>query len=228
MADLLPEHMAPKREESALSSLFPARKRKQVTDINPWLQCFMTYVSVMSRRFPQDVVELLVYMGNIHKASMEFAGQSWVHYDVTFRTQAAATGYRQWSTINALLYSLCFTGKVAVKPHCEFCFSVAHATQDCPTTADDMDVACGWKMVKSVVAAVSHNPPDQRPSVPDQRSNAPDPRSDQVCLLFNSGRCMYAKCRRRHVCSSCAGSHPSTACTRSHPYPPSSKPLAYK
>ena len=228
MADLLPEYMAPKREESALSSLFPARKRKQVTDINPWLQCFMTYVSVMSRRFPQDVVELLVYMGNIHKASIKFAGQSWVRYDVTFRTQAAATGYRQWSTINASLYSLCFTGKVAAKPHCEFCFSVAHATQDCPTTADDMDVACGWKMVKSVVAAVSHNPPDQWPSVPDQRSNAPDPRSDQVCLLFNSGRCMYAKCRRRHVCSSCAGSHPSTACTRSHPYPPSSKPLAYK
>ena len=48
MADLLPEQMAPKKEESALSSLFPVRKRRQVTDINLWLQCFMTYISVMS------------------------------------------------------------------------------------------------------------------------------------------------------------------------------------
>ena len=114
-------------------------------------------------------------------------------------------------------------------------FSVAHAAQGCPTTTDDLDVACGRRMVKSVVAAVSANPPDQRPSVPDQRpsvpdqrSNASDPRSEQVCLLYNSGRCMYAKCRRRHVCSSCAGSHPITACTRSRPYLPSNKPLTFK
>ena len=214
MADLLPEHMAPKKEESALSSLFPARKRKQVTDINQWLQCLITYVSVMSRRFPHDVVELMAYMAGIHRASMEFAGPGWIRYDFTFRTQAAASGYRRWSSINASLYTLCFTGKAAAKFHCEFCFSVVHAAQDCLTTTDDLDVACGWRMVKSVVAAVSANPPDQRPSVPDQRpsvpdqrSNASDPRSEQVCLLYNSSRCMYAKCRRRHVCSSCAGSH---------------------
>ena len=111
MADLLPEQMSPKKEESDLSSLFPSQKRRQVTDINPWLQCFMTYVSVMSRRFPQDVVELMAYMANIHKASMEFAGQFWVRSDSTFRWQAAASGYRQWSSINASLYSLWFTGK---------------------------------------------------------------------------------------------------------------------
>ena len=140
MADLLPEQMAPKKEESALSSLFPARKCRQVTDINLWLQCFLTYISVMSRQFPQDVVELMAYMANIHKASLEFAGQSWVHYNSTFRRQAAASGYRRWSSINASLYSLCFTGKAAARPHCELCFSLAHVTQDCPTTADDMDV----------------------------------------------------------------------------------------
>ena len=81
MADLLPEQMAPKKEESALSSLFPARKCRQVTDINLWLQCIMTYVSVMSRQFPQDDVKLMAYMANIHNlASLEFAGQSWVRY----------------------------------------------------------------------------------------------------------------------------------------------------
>ena len=119
MADFLPEHMAPKKEESALSSLFLARKRKQVTDINQWLQCFITYVSVMSRRFPHDV---MAYMAGIHRASMESAGQGWIRYDFTFRTQAAASGYRWWSSINASLYALCFTGKAAAKPHCEFCF----------------------------------------------------------------------------------------------------------
>ena len=230
MADLLPEQMAPRKEEPACSSLFPARKRRQVTDIDQWLQCFMAYVSVMSRRFPQEVVELMAYMAIIHKASMEFSGKSWLRYDSTFRGQAAASGYRHWSAINASLYAICFTGNVAAKSHCEFCFSLAHASRDCPSAADDVDVACGWRMVKSVVAQVAANSigklpnlPDQRPNahMTDQRSNAADPRSEQVCLLFNAGRCMYAKCRRRHVCSACAGSHPVTACTRYHPYSPS-------
>ena len=122
----------------------------------------------------------MAYMANIHKARMEFAGQCWVRYNSTFRQQAAASGYHRWSSINASLYSICFTGKAAARPHSEFCFSLAHTTQDCPTTADDMDVACEWRMVKSVVAAVSSNTPEQRPSVLDQRAIALDPRSDQV------------------------------------------------
>lgn len=42
----------PKKEESGLSSLFPAWNCKQVTDINVGLQSFMVFVRIMSWRFP--------------------------------------------------------------------------------------------------------------------------------------------------------------------------------
>ena len=65
----------------------------------------------MSRRFPADVVEMLAYMSQIHKASQEFVGTAWVNYDTTFRRQAAASGNRRWLAVNACLYSHFFTGK---------------------------------------------------------------------------------------------------------------------
>ena len=53
MADLLPEQMAPKREELAIPSLeAKAGDRHQR----------MVAISVLSRCFPQDVVELIAYM----------------------------------------------------------------------------------------------------------------------------------------------------------------------
>ena len=59
MVDLLPEQWAVKKEEEAGTLLMPNRRKKQITNINLWLQCFTAYVSVMSRIFSADVVELL-------------------------------------------------------------------------------------------------------------------------------------------------------------------------
>ena len=49
MAELLPEQWATKREDLVVPVGLP-RRRRQVTNIDLWLQCFTSYVSVMSRR----------------------------------------------------------------------------------------------------------------------------------------------------------------------------------
>ena len=211
-----------KKDVHLIAQLMPARKRRQVDDINVWLQCFISYVSVMSRRFPAEVVELLAYMAHIHKTSQEFAGKAWVEYDATFRRQAASSGNRRWSSIDASLYALCFTGKVASRKHCDVCFSCAHVTRECSLAADNVDVAYGWRMVKSVVASLSSSSQEtrssgNRPMLSNRRDSQAAPK---VCRRYNAGKCMYTRCARRHVCSACDGSHPAVSCPRSSkPYP---------
>ena len=172
-------------------------------------------MSVMPRRFPADVVEL--HMSQIHKANQEFVGTAWVNYDTTFRKQAAASGNRRWSAVNACLYSLCFTGKATPGKYCDLCFSTA---RECSLAADDVDVAYGWRMVKSVVASLSGGQ-ESRSGSQLAITDRHDPQAIQeVCRIFNSGRCFYSKCSRRHICSSCEGAHPAVSCPRStRPYP---------
>ena len=176
-------------------------------------------MSVMSRRFPADVVELLAYISQIHKASQEFVGTAWVNYNTTFRKQAAASGNRRWSAVNVCLYSPCFTGKATPGKYCDLCFSAAHVAREYY-----VDVAYGWKMVRSVVASLSVGQESRSGghlAITDRR----DPQAVQeVCRNFNAGRCFYSKCSRRHVCSSCDGIHPAVSCPRStRPYPATDK-----
>lgn len=110
----------------------------------------------MSRRFPTEVVELLAYMAQIHKASQEFLGTAWVQYDAISRKQASSSGNRRWSCINASLDSMhVLHRKAASGKQYELCFSGAHVTRDCSLAADDVDVAYGWRMMKSVEASLS-------------------------------------------------------------------------
>ncbi len=37
-------------------------------------------------------------------------------------------------------------------------------------------------------------------------------RPDQICLLWNEGRCTFPYCRYRHVCSKCSGEHRGVHC----------------
>ena len=129
-----------------------------MTDINVGLQSFMVFVRIMSWRFPPRCC------GQISTRCLwSFLGHPGLavtpHSDGKLWLLAIAGSLR---STHRCMYSLCFTGRAAAKPLCEICFSLAQA-QECPTAANDLDVASGWRMVKSVVAAISSNTPDQRP-----------------------------------------------------------------
>ena len=61
-----------------------ARRRRQVTEIFTWVQCFCTYTSVMSGGSPEAVPELLAYLVTITRMSQDFMGLAWVRYDSAF------------------------------------------------------------------------------------------------------------------------------------------------
>ena len=126
-----------------------------------------------------------------------------------FRQQAALTKNRKWSQINTTLYSMCFTtsfrGGVS---RCELCLGSMHSTADCALQGDpDPDMRDRVKAVE--VALVSR----QRRQAGDQ----PTQRENQVCRLFNQGRCNFAKCKYIHECLQCRGLHPVSRCQRRGP-----------
>ena len=98
----------------------------QVNDINVWLQCFISYVrscrGAFRRRSWSSWLIWHTYVRQVRSL--------WAHYDATFRKQAASSGNRRWSCLNASLYLMCFTGRAASGKYCELCFSAAHVTRE--------------------------------------------------------------------------------------------------
>ena len=135
MGELLPE-FSHRNDDAAAKRLWTAKKPRQVTNIFTWMQCFTTYVSVLGPAYPDSIPELMAYAATIIRVSQDFSGLAWQHYDSRFRRQAALTGNRQWSRINATLYTTCFTGKALAIARCELCFASTHTTSECGLQGD--------------------------------------------------------------------------------------------
>ena len=210
MAELLPEFWSsflPKDSASPMGTkLGVVRRKRAITDVATWVQCFATYVSVLSTPHPQAVPELLAYLIFILRASQDFGGVSWVTYDSAFRRQAFITGNRQWSRVNPSLYSICFSGVVRTGTRCELCLSLSHPTRDCTVVNDpDLDVTTRLKTLESALLAItSHSTL--------QHSSTSTPRLPDTCRNWNAGKCRMLHCRYRHVCRVCGGPNPAYAC----------------
>ena len=88
MGELLPKFWAPPWEnDPQTKSEAKTRQARLVQDIFRWIQCFGTYVSVMAPLHPERVPELMAYQAMIVRASQDYAGLAWVHYDSAFRRQ---------------------------------------------------------------------------------------------------------------------------------------------
>lgn len=213
MGELLPEFWSPSAGKDSATQP-PARtgthrRKRAVTDVATWVQCFATYTSVMSGPHPGSVPELLAYLIFILRASQDFGGVAWVTYDSAFRRQAFITGNRQWSKVNPSLYSICFAGAARTGVRCELCLSLSHPTRDCALVTDpDPDVASRLKTLESAVLAFA--------SSSQLSGNVPRQRSQELCRNWNVGRCRMTHCRYKHACRVCGGPNPAfTCCERS-------------
>ena len=127
MGELLPEFwIGPRVVEVELPKERRTSQARNVTDIFTWVQCFGTYVAVLTLCEPRMVAELMAYMGTIIRVSQNYEGLVWVRYDSAFRCQAALSGNRRWSVINGTLFIMNFSGRVAGLRRCEICFATSH------------------------------------------------------------------------------------------------------
>ena len=202
MSELLPEFWS--RQEEGENKQVAARRRRQVTEIFTWVQCFCTYASVLSGSSPEAVPELLAYLVTITRVSQDYVGLAWVRYESSFCRLAAVTGDRRWSLVNPSLYSVCFTGRTQHSTRCDLCFSLTHTTKECALMADpDSELPTRVKAVEAaLVSLVSQRPSEKAGTGPSQ----------QPCRLWNNNRCCFPRCRYRHVCSGCGEFHPVVSC----------------
>ena len=198
MGELLPEFwIGSKAEEGELK--IRTRQGQKVSNIFTWLQSYGLYVAVLAPSEPQVIPELMAYMGLILSVSQDYEGLGWVRYDSAFRRQAALTGNKKWSVVNATLFAMNFSGRMAGTKRCELCYATTHTERDCPQGGNsDPDLRDQLRNLESALLAIA------KPSATRPQSSAPR-ASDEPCRKWNTSGCMYPRCRFLHACSSCRG-----------------------
>ena len=109
MAELLPENLNLFTTTDADQSIYKI-KRRVVTNIVEWLQCFSTYVAIVSYKQPERVSDLLGYQNLIIQASQDYEGDFWLDYDCRFRQQLAAFPSTNWARTDSSLWNQFFFG----------------------------------------------------------------------------------------------------------------------
>ena len=110
MHELIPENLENPSNEVATfvfdgRSIVPTtasstRKKGDNVDIITWVECFTSFLSVMTTYHPARARDLLAYMALIIRIAKQFPGRCWYNYDRAFRLHAAASNLTNWSQIN--------------------------------------------------------------------------------------------------------------------------------
>ena len=193
MAELLPDRMGIQStyepdEKDGKRSI--KSKRRQVTGILEWVQCFSIYTAVIADKKPEKVKDLLGYQTLLLEAYMEYEGDSWLGYDRRFRQSVAACPDADWAKIDTTLWNMAFTGQAKAK-RCKFCFSLTHTSQE-----------CDW----APSTTLQSTQPIPAP-VPIPLKSGIKQKSVQVCYAWNHSQetnCMFPSCKYMHICLYCA------------------------
>ena len=95
MMELLPEALVSARAPSQIGPSVLVYRKRPITYVLIWVQCFDVYMGILAKQFPDAVPELMSYMVSIIKASKDYEGLAWVNYDTFYRHRAAATNCRK-------------------------------------------------------------------------------------------------------------------------------------
>ena len=117
MAEVLSDRLGNTRVNLSDEQGSSRPKKRSVTSILKWIQCFSIYTSIISKKQPERVPDLLGYQFLIIDAYLEYRGDTWVGYDRKFRLTAAANATKVWARIDPTLWNLAFT-KTSRCTHC--------------------------------------------------------------------------------------------------------------
>ena len=88
MTELLPDRLGICKSTSTDDSFKGSRrKKKALSGILEWVQCFGIYMAVVFQRESHRIQDLLGTL--IIEASLEYQGDGWIGYDQKFRQRAA-------------------------------------------------------------------------------------------------------------------------------------------
>ena len=79
-------------------------RKKPVSNIILWVQCFARYTAAMAKHFPECTPGFMSHMLTVMKAFREVEDPAWWLYDEAYREKMASTGTRAWPGMDVALY----------------------------------------------------------------------------------------------------------------------------
>ena len=125
LAELLPENLdCPEQPQPTfalagaylISSPSAHPRSKEMHEVVTCVECFVSYMSVVTAENPLHPHDLLTYVVNLTHCK-HFGGLTWLHYDRAFRQEAAASGLKDWSKMRTDLYNFHTAGGNAAFNH---------------------------------------------------------------------------------------------------------------
>ena len=125
-------------------------KRRQIQDLQAWMEAWNLYVLVTVAHYPERALERLGYQQIICEVSTKFRPHIWLSYDSQFRALAAEIKILRCDRKDADLWLQCFTGQHAtgsqatapgqaaevtapqkIRRPCTHCGSITHYPENC-------------------------------------------------------------------------------------------------
>ena len=135
MGDLLPDNLELKRREEtdpAKDNGLANRKRtREVTQQLTWVQCFTTYVAIVSASHPEKYKDLLAYIRLIVREAQRHGTDGWRQSDVMFRKYAASHPSVCWGQPLPSMYATFFLASSPASTPCEHCLEGDHLSSQC-------------------------------------------------------------------------------------------------
>ena len=205
MREMLPDAWQSLMDDQSCCRDKRPRRGGLITDILLWTQGYAALVAILATVHPDKIAHFMAYLKTITHASRNYGATAWASYDAAYSRQAAACGFYDWAVIDSALYNEAFTGRALTIPHCRYCLSETHSSNDCVyAPSDEMPYA---------------KVPPPLPSTSSTHVTGDQPRASggvELCGLFNKAdgnQCNYKFCRYAHICSKCRkGPHPASEC----------------
>ena len=113
MSELMPKNLDELQAETPVfifvgSMVVPklnSAKKSAVIDILTWVECFNSYIALLTTFYPPRSHDLLAYMALIVRTAKRFTGTAWLDYDRAFRREAPTRNLRDWSVMRPDLYN---------------------------------------------------------------------------------------------------------------------------
>ena len=89
MSKPLPDRLGCPKSGQAMEDLSnPKSRKQQVSTMLEWIQCFGIYIAVLTRKYPEQIPDLLEYQSLIIEVHLEYEGDNWLAYDRQFHLSA--------------------------------------------------------------------------------------------------------------------------------------------
>ena len=123
------------------------KHRREIPDLLSWVQCFGTYIAVVTSKCPEQVRHLLAYLTLIVWEACRCGGRGWLAYDSYFSQQVVGDDSADWSKLNQSLYAVTFIaqGNRERGRSCAICLESDHTEEQCALYSSTSKSAAGRK-----------------------------------------------------------------------------------